>query len=63
MRVYAVKFMEYTNCTEDTVSNKKGIDSEYLKVGKEPYLIIESDIEKIKHYGGGIRSLQFVGNI
>lgn len=63
-KVYAVTFMQYTNCLQDTVSdsNKDWSKLNYLNVGHN-FLIKESDIEKYRVYGNGYRSLTFVGEI
>lgn len=45
----------------DTVWNKK--TDKYLDVGKEPFLIRESELEKYREYGNGFRTVKFVGNI
>lgn len=64
-KVYEVEFMTYTNCMKDTVSNmKKEIgDMRYIDVGKEPFLVRESELEKYMAYGNGFRIIRFVGNI
>ena len=64
-KVYEVEFMEYTNSMRDTIWNKyKEIgDMEYITVGKEPFLVRESELEKYMAWGGGFRIIRFVGNI
>ena len=68
-KVYAVEFMQYTNCLNDTVCDWDGSYStslknhHYLDVGKEVVLIKESDLEKYRKYGQGYRNCEFVGNI
>lgn len=64
-KVYEVKFMQYTNCMNDTVHDgeKELGKGEYLSVGREPFLIKESDFPKYQKYGGGFRIVKFVGNI
>jgi hypothetical protein len=64
-KVYEVEFMNYTNCLNDTVSNgETGIGkTKYIKVGREPFLIKESDFDKYQKYGDGFRIVKFVGNI
>ena len=64
-KVYEVEFMNYTNWMRDTVSNdaKEIKDAEYINVGKEPFLIRESEFEKYMKFGGGFRIVKFVGNI
>lgn len=66
-KVYEVKFMQYTNCMNDTVSDRTE-DSDireikYLHIGKEPFLIKESELSKYAKFGGGFRNIKFVGNI
>lgn len=64
-KVYEVEFMNYTNYMKDTVSNgEKEIGNvKYINVGKEPFLIRESEFDKYMKYGGGFRIVRFVGNI
>lgn len=64
-KVYEVEFMQYTNCSRDTVcNNAESIkDSKYINVGKEPFLVRESELEKYREYGNGFRTVKFVGNI
>ena len=64
-KVYAVEFMEYTNYMKDTVSNmyKEIGDMRYITVGKEPFLVRESELDKYMAWGGGFRIIRFVGNI
>lgn len=45
------------------IYKEKFKDVEYLHVGNSPFLILESDIDKYRKYGGGFKSLVFVGNI
>jgi hypothetical protein len=49
----------------DTVSDdeKELGKGKYLSVGREPFLIKESDFPKYQKYGGGFRIVKFVGNI
>lgn len=68
-KIYMVEFMEYSNYARDKVSTYD--DSypydiskiEYLKIGKEPFLIRESEIEKYRKFGNGYRNLKFIGCI
>lgn len=64
-KIYEVEFMQYTNCMRDTVCNdaKEIKDMKYLHVGKEPFLIKESEFDRYMKYGGGFRIVKFVGNI
>lgn len=64
-KVYEVEFMQYTNCMNDTVcdNNEELGKRKYLIVGKEPFLIKESDFPKYQKFGGGFRIVRFVGNI
>lgn len=63
-KIYAVEFLEYTNCLNDTVSdgNKEIGKTKYLHVGRH-FCIRESDIEKYRVYGKGYKSLIYVGEI
>ena len=60
-KVYKVTFMEYNNVLRDTVANKDNTD--YIHVGNEPFLVRESELDTYMDYGGGFRSMVFVGNI
>lgn len=64
-KVYKVEFMEYTNCMRDTVSNQEMEigNRKYLTVGKEPFLVKESELDKYRAWGNGFRHIEFVGNI
>lgn len=64
-KVYEVEFMEYTNCMKDTIcnNNKEIGDMRYINVGKEPFLVRESELEKYMAWGKGFRVIRFVGNI
>lgn len=67
-KVYSVRFMEYTNCMEDTVSDWDGKSDtwgncKYLSVGKESFLVREADLPIVQKYGKGVRDVHFVGNI
>ena len=61
VKIYAVTFMEYTNCMKNTVYNEE--NDCYIQVGKEQFLVTEDDLDKLKAYGGGYRTVNFVGNI
>ena len=64
-KIYKVEFMKYTNVLKDTVSNqaKEIKDKKYLRVGKEPFLVRESELDNYRAWGGGFRYIEFVGNI
>ena len=63
-KIYEIEFMEYTNCTRDTVSNGAEIGkTKYIDVGKEPFLIKESEFDKYMKFGKGFRIVKFVGNM
>ena len=64
-KVYEVEFMDYTNYMRDTaVNDEKEIeDMKYIDIGKEPFLIRESEFDKYMKYSGGFRIVKFVGNI
>ena len=64
-KVYEVEFIQYTNWLKDTVSNggAKIGDIEYINVGKEPFLIKESEFDKYMKFGKGFRIVRFVGNM
>ena len=64
-KIYKVKFMKYTNVSKDTVSNqaKEIKDEKFLRVGKEPFLVRESELDNYRVWGDGFRYIEFVGNI
>lgn len=64
-KVYRVEFMRYTNCNRDTVSNgaEDVKDRRYLSVDLEPFLVKESELDEYRAWGGGFRSIEFVGNM
>lgn len=67
-KVYSVVFMRYTNSLQDTVSDWDGVSDNwshvhYLKVTSEPFLLTESQLKEYVSYGGGFRSINFVGYI
>ena len=64
-KVYEVEFMKYTNCMNDTVcdNNEELGKEKYIHVGREPFLIKESEFDKYKKFGNGFRIVRFVGNM
>ena len=60
-KVYLVEFMRYTNPLKDAVSDSE--HKNYITLGKEPFLIRESDFAYYGKFGGGFRIIKFVGNI
>lgn len=63
-KVYEVEFMEYTNSMRDTVSDGAELGKiKYIHVGKEPFLIKESEFDKYMKFGKGFRIVRFVGNM
>lgn len=64
-KIYEVEFLRYTNWMKDTVSDeeKEIGKAKYIHVGREPFLIKESDFPKYQKFGGGFRIVRFVGNI
>ena len=66
VKVYSVTFMQYTNCSNQTISNNDKKDTKYITVNEHgfehaPFLIKENDIDKYKDFGGGIKELIFAG--
>ena len=64
-KVYEIEFMNYTNVMRDTVCDGETElgKGQYLTVGREPFLIKESEFDKYMKYGNGFRVVRFVGNI
>lgn len=63
VKMYSVEFMSYTNCIKDTVSHN-GKDMAYMHVNNrdhEPFIISEFQIPEMMNWGGGIRTLKFIG--
>lgn len=63
-KVYEVEFIEYTNSMRDTVSDGEELGkTKYIRIGKEPFLIKESEFNKYMKFGKGFRIVRFVGNM
>lgn len=63
-KIYEVEFMQYTNYMRDVVSDGAELGkTEYIHVGKEPFLIKESEFDKYMKFGKGFRIVRFVGNM
>lgn len=60
-KVYAVEFIQYTNCMHDTVWCEEA--DKYLDVGKGTFLIREEDIDKYRKFGHGIKTLTYIGDM
>lgn len=61
MKIYAVKFINYTSPIGDKVKNNKG---DYLDIPTNGELLVkESDLDSIKEYGGGLASLTYIGEL
>ena len=60
-KIYQVEFLSYTNCMRDTVWSEE--DNKYLDIGKEPFLIRESEFSEYMKFGNGFRIVKFVGNL
>jgi len=60
-KVYLVEFIEYTNYARDDVShNTKPL---HINVGKEGFLVRESDLNLYQDFGKGYRSVTLVGQL
>ena len=63
-KIYTVEIMEYTNSMRDTVSDGAELGkTKYISVGKEPFLVKESEFDKYMKFGKGFRIVKFVGNM
>ena len=68
-KVYAVEFMAYTNCLKDTISDYDGTSEfefgkcNYIDVGRNNFLVRESELEFYRKFGQGFKSITFVGNM
>lgn len=67
-KVYQVEFMNYTNHMKDTVCKNINLSEgkynlKHVHVGTEPFLVTESQLNFYSQYGGGFRSLNFIGVI
>ena len=67
VKVYEVEFMSYTNCLHNTVSTystkSENEEIEYLDVSSYPFLVKEDDLSHYSKFGGGYKSITFVGNM
>ena len=70
MKIYAVTFNKYTNCQRDTVTNRDSLPPEEAHNhkmihagGDGKFLVTEDQIIDMLDYGGGIRNMEFVGNL
>ena len=57
-KLYEVIFNHYTNYSDEYVRNEK--TKSYLDTS-EPVIITEEQIPHMKHWGGGIKTLKYVG--
>lgn len=62
IKLYSITFNSYTNCLDDTVSdgNKDVAKTKYEDV-PSPFIITENTISYYQKFGGGIKTLIFVG--
>ena len=64
VKMYKVKFLNYTNGMENAVSDDSR-NMDYIDIPKEtkPYIILkESQLEKYKRYGNGYASVEYIGS-
>ena len=59
-KVYAVEFMQYTNCMHDCVDDEKTSDMLSLP-SHSTFLVRESELDKYRRFGGGYKSTNYVG--
>ena len=62
VKLYKVEFLKYTNCLKDTVRHNEK-DMCFLDVGRDGFIITEDEFDDYRHYGGGFKSTEFVGNM
>jgi hypothetical protein len=65
-KVYRIEFMRYTNYSKETVDDAKDPftpigEINYLHIGEGPFLVLEKDLEYYRQFGGGFRSIEYVG--
>ena len=61
-RVYRVTFMEYTNDLKDTIRSDD--DLLMIELPKDSStLVFEEDLDLVRGLGGGIRTLEYVGDL
>lgn len=62
-KVYKVEFMNYTNSLRDTIWDEKS--DEYIQIPDygRTLIVKESKLEDYRRFGGGYRSIKFVGYI
>ena len=56
-KIYRVNFRKYTNHLKNTVWD----GNDYVNAKYNDFLISEDDIDKIKDFGDGISTMEFVG--
>ena len=60
IKLYRVEFIEYNNHMYDSISCSKWNTT--ISLSEPKYLIIkESDIDYYRNFGGGIKSMDFIG--
>jgi len=62
VKIYAVGFMQYTNCMNDVVCHNEK-DMCYIDVGRQPFLVPEDQLGYFSNFGGGYKDVHFVGNM
>lgn len=60
-KLYEVTFREYTNWTKNTISDGKGLQSDYIEVDNGSLIIADYEFEYYKQFGGGFNTIRFIG--
>lgn len=62
-KVYLVDFLNYTNCSYDTVRHNKE-DMVFLDAKRGQFLVRESELDYyMRNWGGGVETIKYVGMI
>lgn len=64
MRIYRLRFNEYTNALKDTISCKEKIQPHYITCCEGELLVGVDDIAQLSQldiYGDGIKTIELIG--
>lgn len=62
VKVYGVRFFNYTDYTNDAVSDVENV--QFLHIPREgEFLIPEYELKKYAKFGGGYRSVEYAGSM
>jgi len=61
MKIYEIEFMDYTNGLRNCVHSEKF--NKYIDTDKQGFVAKESDLDYLKEFGNGFRTLRFIGTM